>query len=208
MVNDAPIVFIHYGPSRYLWWTLRAAVQSNPGKKIYFLGDDTNKQFVPNGVDFLPFASLEVSPKLHRFRQVFRPIEGKRHHFKKHGGTAHWLGFVFERWFFLEEFARASGIARFWTFDSDTMVAADLLPSEKALASFEATEQCRGCCLNGLVNSMPVVGEFTSHILRLYSDDKFLAAQSERLARHSGLAFNEMDAWQHFRDLRKTRTCA
>lgn len=200
MGKDAPVIFIHYGPSRYLRWTLRAARRSNPGKKIYFLGDSSNKQFVPHGIEFVPFESLGIGAKLRDLRGVFQPLEGSRHIFSKHGGTKKWLSFVFERWFLIEQFIADRGISRFWTFDSDTMIAADLLSRESGLADFEATQQCRGCCLNGLVNSAAVVGGFTSHAIDLFANEAFLAEQKARLRVQDGLAFNEMDVWQNFRD--------
>lgn len=207
MGKDAPVIFIHYGPSRYLRWTLRAARRSNPGKKIYFLGDSSNKQFVPHGIEFVPFESLGIGAKLRDLRGVFQPLEGSRHIFSKHGGTKKWLSFVFERWFLIEQFIVDRSISRFWTFDSDTMIAADLLSRESGLADFEATQQCRGCCLNGLVNSADMVGRFTSHTVGLFANEAFLVQQKARLRVHEGLAFTEMDAWEHFRDAEGIKAC-
>lgn len=208
MADEIPIIFIHYGPSAYLWRTLRAAQRSNPGKKIYFLGDETNRRFCPRGVEFAPFEMFSTSRKLRMFRTVFQPIEGARHRFKKHGGTARWLAFVFERWFVIEAFISSREIRRFWTFDSDTMIAADLAAREQRFAGYQATEQCRGDCLNGLVNDVDVIGEYTAGMTELFGDADYLELQRSRLQKNAGLCFNEMDAWKHFKSSRALSVCA
>jgi len=56
--DHVPIILIHYGPAAYLRETLKAAVRSNPGKPIRFLGDDSNKKFVPCGYDYFPLTKF------------------------------------------------------------------------------------------------------------------------------------------------------
>lgn len=206
MNGDPPLILVHYGPSTYLRYTLRAARRSNPGKKIFFLGDETNRRFCPSSVEFLPWRDLARGSKLEKFRSVFEPIEGARHRFSKHGGTKRWLAFVFERWFFLENLVEQIGLSRFWTFDSDTMVAGDLSIREHRFAEYQATEQCRGHCLNGLINDASVVRAYTDFMIGLFESETFLQQQRDRLRVHEGLCFNEMDAWQHFRDTERVST--
>jgi len=206
--SDPPLIFVHYGPSAYLRHTLSAARQSNPAKKIYFLGDEDNRRFCPQGVDFVHLREFSLGAKLRDFRAVFRPIQGAKHRFNKHGGVERWLGFVFERWFIVEDFVQSAGIARFWTFDSDTMVTGELSRREPRLAPYAATQQCRGCCLNGLINSVSLLGNYTAWMISLFRDSKFLEMQQSRLQQHEGLAFNEMDAWQHYRDGNNIATCS
>jgi len=200
MPENAPVIFVHYGPSAYLRQTLRAAKQSNPGKTVYFLGDAANRRLCPRGVQFVPLADFAQGQKIRDFRAVFCPIQGSRHKFNKHGGVERWLGFVFERWFIVENFVKAAGLERFWIFDSDTLIAGDLALREPRFAGYVATQQCRGCCLNGLINSVSLLADYTAWMIGLFRDNKFLEMQQERLRQHEGLAFNEMDAWQHFRD--------
>lgn len=208
VADKAPIVFVHYGPSAYLRHTLSAARRSNPGKKIIFLGDETNRRFCPRNVEFLPWSDLAQGSKLDRFRTVFQPIEGARHKFNKQGGTKRWLAFVFERWFYIENLVAQLRVTRFWTFDSDTMVAADLTPREQRFAACQTTEQCRGNCLNGLVNDTCVVSGYTDCMLGLFENEAFIQQQRERLRTHDGLCFNEMDAWRHYRDNNRVTTTA
>lgn len=196
---DAPILFIHYGRSAYLRRTLAAARRSNPRKRIVLLGDDTNRDMATGLAEFCDYRTCSLGAKAHEFASVFQAIEGDQHHFNKPGGTASWLRFVFLRWFCLEEFVRNYGIASFWTFDSDTLLLADLLPREARYSAYEATVQCRGNCLNGWIGSLAFVERYTDCILDLFGDDGFLASQRARLEVAKGLAFTEMDAFAEFR---------
>jgi len=206
MTEEAPIVFIHYGPSGYLRHTLRAALRSNPAKRIYFLGDDSNRRFCPSGVEYLSLDLFTKTPKLEKLRSVFKALEGKQHLFNKHGGTKRWLAFVFERWFIIEQFLSVHGIRRFWVFDSDTIILAALASREERFSSYEATAQCRDHCLNGFIGSRLLVERYTKCIVELFLDGSYLAAQRRRVERQPGLAFNEMDAFCEFRRREKVQT--
>ena len=196
---DAPILFIHYGAAEYLKWTLRRARASNPGKRIVFLGDKSNKRFSRGVAEFFEFESLAGGEKETTFQQVFQVIQGSRHRFNKANGIEFWLKFVFRRWFLIEEFLRREGIDAFWTFDSDTLILAPLGPRESRFAEFSATTQCKGECLNGWVGSRELVSRYTDSILEQFQSPGFLQSQRERLEIHAGLAFNEMDAFSEFR---------
>jgi len=198
-MKSKPLIFVHYGPSEYLGAVLAAARLSNPGKEIYFLGDESNQKFVPTGVSFLRLDDFRTGNLLEEFQSIFVPIAGRAHHFNKSGGVETWLRFVFERWFVILEFLRARAIESFWIFDSDTMIAGDLTERESRFAGLDATEQCGGCCLNGYISSVAVVEGYCRKMVDLYRRPEYLDFQRERLKIHSGLAFNEMDAWQTHR---------
>ena len=197
---NAPLIFIHYGPAGYLRWTLQAARKANPEKRILFLGDETNRQFARGLAEYLPFEALTGGEKARQFEQHFQVIQGERHRFNKLHGTDFWLRFVFRRWFLIEALLRQEQFDAFWTFDSDTLVLAPLAPRESRFQDVECTEQCKGECLNGFVGSRQLVERYTDKILELFQRPDYLNAQRERLTRHAGLAFNEMDAYRTFRE--------
>jgi len=204
--TSAPILFIHYGPASYLRRTLSCARKANPDKRIILLGDSANRRSAQGAAEFFPFEDFCSGVKQARFQEVFRVIQGERHRFTKLGGMEAWLKFVFRRWFLIEEFLAREKIDSFWTFDSDTLVLAPLGPREARFRDVEATTQCRGECLNGWVGSFQLVESYTACILELFSDASFLEVQRERLRTHSGLAFNEMDAFGEFRRRTGART--
>ena len=204
--NAAPVIFIHYGPSGFLRQTLRSARVTNPDKRVIFLGDASNRKLCPPGVDFAPIERFAVGEDLRRLRKAFVPIIGSAHRFNKQGGQEYWLRFVFERWFIILEFLKDEQIFRFWTFDSDTLIHCRLAAKEAELATYDATEQCCGRCLNGYISSRDVVESYTEKMIRLFQSPDYLDMQRERLKIHRGLAFNEMDAWQTHRDQEGLRT--
>ena len=195
----APILFIHYGPAHYLKWALEVARRTNPEKRIVLLGDPSNRRFARRGVEFIDFETLRVGEKEREFQKVFQVIQGERHRFHKHAGIEVWLKFVFRRWFLIEAFLSAEKIDSFWTFDSDTLVLSQLAPRENRFRNVDSTTQCRGNCLNGWVRSADLVAGYTSCILALFRDEKYLDSQRQRLLMDAGLAFNEMDAFTEFR---------
>lgn len=90
------------------------------------------------------------------------------------------------------------GLEAFWTFDSDTLVLADLSRREERFRAFQATTQCRGRCLNGWVGCPGLVKSYLEAMITMFSDEAFLEEQRRRLEEHSGQAFNEMDAFEKF----------
>jgi hypothetical protein len=208
MESCAPIVFVHYGASSFLRQTLRAARTTNPDKPVWFLGDENNQRFCPPDVHYVPIARFTDRKGPQRLREAFVPIIGTSHRFNKAGGQEAWLRFVFERWFIILEFLREYQINAFWTFDSDTLIHCDLAAREERLACYDATEQCRKCCLNGFVPNRTVVESYTNKMIHLFRSPIYLDSQRERLKAHPGLAFNEMDAWQTHRDQEGLKTVA
>lgn len=201
-----PILFIHYGPAHYLWWTLTVARRSNPGQRIVLLGDATNKRSVRGVAEFVDFESLSGTEKEHEFQRVFQVIQGERHRFNKANGVEFWLKFVFRRWFLIEAFLEREALDAFWTFDSDTLVLSDLLLREKRFSNVEATAQCKDQCLNGWVGSRSLVSRYTQSILDQFSDEAYLQVQREKLKVHAGLSFNEMDSFAEFRRRESVKT--
>ena len=204
--SGPPILFIHYGPAYYLPWTLAVARRSNPGKRIVLLGDATNKRSVRGVAEFVDFESLCGTDKEQEFQRVFQVIQGERHRFNNSNGVEFWLKFVFRRWFLVEAFLEREGLDSFWTFDSDTLVLADLSAREERFSNVAATTQCKNQCLNGWIGSRELVSRYTRSILDQFSDKAFLEAQRERLKVHAGLSFNEMDAFAEFRRRESVKT--
>jgi len=202
---SAPVIFIHYGSDRRLRWVLDCAARANPGKRIIFLGDESNRKFA-GGAEFFSFERFSKGGKARKFGEIFQVVQGTRHVFTKPGGSDHWLRFVFLRWFLIEEFLNAEGIDAFWTFDSDTLLLAPIEVREKRFFDVEASTQCRGQCLNGWVGSRSLVGRYTACIIDLFSDPAYLDFQRDRLRIQSGLAFTEMDAFAEFRLREGVRT--
>jgi hypothetical protein len=198
-----PIIFIHFGYNDYLESSLAAATLTNPEATRIFLGDADNRSVaLRHGWEHCNFASIDNS-KLSSFRENYRPIFGLKHQNLRHGKD--WLKFVFERWFLVEQFCIDRGINRFFSFDSDTVIAANLEVFVDRLKELDCTSQCNGMCLNGYV-TIPTLREYTMHINRLFLDCDFLAEQQKEFdTANPNYAFTEMRAYEHFKGANKLR---
>lgn len=195
---EVPIIFIHYGWSWYLRSTLRAARLSNPGKRIVLLGDEKNRCCAEGLAEYFPYDEFAKGERLAAFDKVFRVVQGRDHKFNKAGGTEQWLRFVFRRWFMIGEFVDTHKISSLWTFDSDTLLLAELGRRERRYRDFVATTQCRGRCLNSWIGETSIITRYLEAMIEMFSDERFLEQQEQRLTTHTGQAFNEMDAFAEF----------
>lgn len=199
-MSEITLIFSHYGNSDYLDFTLRCARKTNPNARLILLGDEANIEVAKkSGWEHHVYSEYK-GDLLRRFNNVYRPIQGIKHNHIKNGKD--WLKFVFERWFFIEEFAKREKLGRFWHFDSDTMVLQDLRPHDLALRNYDFSVQCNGMCLNGIV-STSVVSEYCAHICALFESSEYLSAQQYEFdTKNPDYAFTEMRAFADY--LQKT----
>ena len=94
-MTNSPIIFIHYGYSKYLSYVFECAKISNPDAEIILIGDDANKKVAQNQLEDFDFGE-----KLKLFDQVYKLIATPHFDVFKHGKD--WNEFVFHKWFILE----------------------------------------------------------------------------------------------------------
>ena len=191
---DAPIIFIHYGDSYYLKYTLESAVVSNPGKHVILLGDPANAHYAALGIEHCKFADYSSGAELVLFDKVYQFIAGREHQRKE------WTRFVFRRWFNIYCFILARGYQRFWTFDSDTLILSDLSLQEQKFAAYDCTEQCSGTCMNGLITNTRVVKGYLDLINSLFVRRSFLRNERKCFRYYPKYAFTEMKAYVVYRE--------
>lgn len=191
------IIYSHYGYSDYLDYSLACAKKTNPLARLIFLGDESNKEIAhKHGWEHFYFENYNGDLNK-RFCSAFKHIQGKNHNPIKNGKD--WLTYVFQRWFFIENFVAEQNIVRFWHFDSDTMLLRDLEYFAKTLSSFEFTVQCNNTCLNGLINK-EVVSDYCRHICDLFENPDYLAKQQREFDTiNPDYAFTEMRAFDDFK---------
>ena len=66
-MTDRPLIFIHYGDSGYLPYTLESARLFNPDKRIVLLGDQANAHYAAMGIEHVPFSRYATGPEIERF---------------------------------------------------------------------------------------------------------------------------------------------
>ena len=194
-----PIIFIHYGDSSYLKYTLRAAVAFNPDKTVILLGDKTNAHVSDIGIEHHKFEDYSSGEEVELFDKVFQHTAGEFH------GRRQWTRFVFRRWFLIYNFLQARGIQKFWTFDSDTLILTRLAAQESKFFEFDCTEQCAELCLNGFVSNRQVVLGYVQKINELFQQEDFLEQQRIKLRSLPRYAFTEMGAYALYRSSSKIK---
>lgn len=191
---SAPLVFIHFGNSSYLRFTLRNAKRFNPDKRIILLGDGRNRHYRGLGVEHFNFSDFGAGPEIERFDKIYRFVGGKQH------PDSPWVKFVFRRWFHLYYFLSAQKIERFWTFDTDTLILCQLSRQEGKFSQYDCTEQCEGSCMNGLVNNLGVVKGYVDKINELFGREDYLKRQMKDFEVHPDYAFTEMRAYKTYKE--------
>lgn len=204
---DAPIIFCHFGATKYLRYSLVCARIHNADKRIILLGDDANRGLADlAGIEHRQFSELEYGPRLATFDEVYRLIEGEAHKGVRHGKD--WINFVFRRWFYIANLASELQFERFWHFDSDNMLFDALSKHEAKFEHVDCTEQCNGNCINGFVANAGLIDRYLDKILSLFQRQEYLEDQRRLCAEKAEVAFTEMSAYSTFRleeDFRRTR---
>lgn len=198
--KGTPILFCHYGNVKYLFFTLKQAVKTNPYSRVILLGDETNRETAISAgaehVFFKDLNSLEIS----KFNAVYQHVAGTEH------GREFWTNFVFKRWFYVHQFVRNQGINQFWHFDSDNMILTSLTSQEYKFEQFDCTEQCGGNCINGFVSSFSVVDGYVRKIIELFESDEYIEKQRVSLSKTPHYAFTEMRAYTSYKHQEKIKS--
>lgn len=192
-MDKTPIIFIHYGDSEYLKYTLDLAKKNNPEKRIILLGDTNNQKYKKLGIEHISFDKYNNSEEIRIFDKVYKFIAGKSQRKKD------WTNFVFKRWFYIYNFIKSENINQFWTFDSDTLILNSLSQFEKDYKEFDCTEQCNGICMNGLINNQRVVEGYIKKINELFVREDYLKTQEKEFENHPDWAFTEMRAYATYK---------
>ena len=197
---DLPIILSHYGNVDYLAKSMLCATLTNPTKRKILIGDSSNRDSaLSNGWEHIEFDSINSNLR-NEFNNNFRYIHGKFHPIIKNQGD--WLRYVFERWYFVEQFCQENQISQFWHFDSDVMLLEDLRLFEVSLIEhYDFTTQCNNMCLNGMVK-LNILTNYCGHMIELFKDQEFLSSQQHEFDTvNPGYAFTEMRAYENFSNI-------
>ncbi len=191
----APIIFIHYGNSPYLEYTLKLAKFKNPDKEVILLGDISNKKIAQGAsATHFYFEDYFKGKEAETFKKVYKFIAGNQKR------KSYWTNFVFKRWFCIYNFLKEKKIQKFWTFDSDTLILTDLSVLENQFRDIDCTTQCNGICMNGLVNNLISVEDYINKINELFTRENYLENQEKAFSTHPDWAFTEMRAFATYKE--------
>ena len=169
-----PIVFIHYGVSDYLRYTLTAARKTNPDKQIVLIGDARNRHFTEIGIDHFMFDSFLTHPDFKRFNEVYRINGGEI--FRKINlakGGKDWTRFNFQKWLVLKLWCDQEHKDSVWTFDSDTLIVQDLAPFESHFSSYDYTVINSNNVIQGLLNNVNALNIYWNLCVDMLADHAY-----------------------------------
>lgn len=193
---NSPIIFCHYGNSKYLRYTLECVKITNRNKRVILLGDNSNRNLAKKfGIEHYDFEDFAYGNLIEQFSKSYRLIHGTNFDKVKNGQD--WIRFAFRRWFLIQNFITKNNIKEFWHFDSDTMIVDELLCHEAKFQQYDITEQCHGNCMNGYISNVELVRKFLQKIIEIFSRAEFLNKLDYG---DTNNCFNEMSAYVIFKE--------
>jgi hypothetical protein len=205
-MKNAPIIFCHYGFSKYLPYVFECAKISNPNKEIILLGDKSNQAVASKyGVRHVNLSDYDFGEDLKEFDQSYKLIVSPSFDSYKHGED--WNKFVFRKWFILHNFLIKENIERFWHFDSDNMIFVDLEKVEWRYKDIDFTEQSSGNCIKGYFGNTHSIEKYNKKINEVFARKDFIKKTEDEMKKLEGpCSFNEMSVYGIFKQEENFRT--
>lgn len=198
-----PIVFIHYGDTPYLKYTLALAKKQNPDKTVFLLGDEKNKKYERQlGIRHIPFVKYERSREIQEFSKNFIYIGGAN---RQRPQDKRFEFFCHVRWFYLHEFMKEMSYQMCWYFDSDTLILSPLSGEEKKFDAYDITEQSNGSNMKGIIR-LEQIANFTTTINMLFADGQYVHEQRKDIEKNPDYALSDMRAYMAFKKLYRPTT--
>lgn len=199
----APIVFIHYGDTPYLKYTLALAKKQNPDKTVFLLGDEKNKKYEQQlDIQHISFTRYDRSQDIQEFSKNFKYVGGAN---RQKPQDKRFEFFCHIRWFYLHEFMKESNYSMCWYFDSDTLVLSPLSGEEKKFDAYDITEQSNGSNMKGIIR-LEQIKNFTKTISMLFADSRYADEQRKDIEKNPDYALSDMRAYMAFKKLYQPRT--
>lgn len=186
-MKNSPIIFCHYGKSKYLKYVFECVKISNPNTEIILLGDSSNQKIARNyGLKHFLLKDYDFGDDLKIFDQVYKLIATKAFDAFKHGKD--WNEFVFRKWFILNNFLVKHKIERFWHFDSDNMIFSNLSTLEHKYLDLDCTVQCHGKCMKGFFANQKIIERYIKKINEVFSCPKHIDSFRHKIKNAANLS--------------------
>jgi hypothetical protein len=170
-----PIVFLHYGKSEYLPFTLGRAKMTNLNSPVILIGDDANKGYLPfvEHVHMNRYARQAVA-----FQSVYK-------HFSPN--SPGYEMFCFMRWFILRDFMKAHGLNEIFHMDSDVLISVNVQKERENWSGYGLTVLRKQCAGNMFVNGTATLDQLCDIIWELYTGPDSDARLAALYARDKGV---------------------
>lgn len=159
-----PIVFIHYGNSDYLQYSLLQAKRSNQDKDIILIGDESNNRY-----PFVKHFNVSESISMKSFADIYKHMNFNSYEYEL---------FCIQRWFILRDFMKSHGIEQCYYQDSDVMLYEDV--GKENITGFDFAF-CGGISAGiSFINNVTALDTFCAFITSCYAQ-KDLRLQLENM---------------------------
>lgn len=151
-----PIVFIHYGKSDYLKYSLGQAKKANPKSTTYLIGDSLIDIY-----DLIEHRFIsDYSQGAQYFRNIYRHFNETNYEYEL---------FNFQRWFILKEFMVGNDLNNALYLDSDVMLYADIGIEQEKFNQYSFTLSRGHCGCVCFINNVEALGKFCQFLIDIYS---------------------------------------
>ncbi|MBU6141207.1 MAG: hypothetical protein KGP29_06615 [Proteobacteria bacterium] len=197
-MSNNPIIYIHYGFSKYLPYIFECAKISNPNTDIILLGDPSNKEVAEKyGLKHFLLSDFDYGEDLKTFDSVYELIVSPVFDSYKHGED--WNKFVFRKWFILYNFVTKQGIKHFWHFDTDNPILSELAPLEHRYLHLDCTVQCHGWCFKGFFTNPEIIKKYGQKVNEVFQRTDYIRATKEGMSKMNvPCSLNEMTIYPIF----------
>jgi hypothetical protein len=179
-ISLPPVIFVHFGNTPYLTYTLSIAKLTNPDREMVLIGDDENKETALN----CGWKHAKISQTNNNLFNIFQKkykLIATEHHPDRHR-TEDLNKFCFERYFHALYFAQENRIEKFWMFDSDDIIVENLNCFECKLfeEDIQFTRMAYNTTPRGLMNTQSLEN-FCISINDNFSNEEFISAYQKIL---------------------------
>ena len=154
---DLPIVFLHYGRSAYLPFTLGRAKMMNVNSPVVLIGDDDNKNYLPF-VEHVQMNSYACQAA--ELQKIYRHHSPNGHVYEM---------FCFMRWFILRDFMKCHGLTEIIHLDSDVLINVNVQEERRNWQGYGLTILRRQCAGNMFINGTASLEALCDIIWDLYT---------------------------------------
>ena len=192
MTDNIPVIFFHVGNPQYLRMSLMQAKERNPDSRIILFGDQTNNNY--SFVEHINIRDYETEAS--KFSNIYEHLSTNNKHFEL---------LCFNRWFVINEYAKKTGLEKFFYCDSDVMLYCDITEE------YEKFKDCRFTLTHnisagiGYFNDMSAIDEYCSLCMDIFSKkekfwyDKCCSHYADLQRNNRGGGVCDMTVWAFFR---------
>ncbi len=159
MTNTARIVFLHRGPSPYLYYVVKQARHWNPSAEIIVLSDIARPE-LRRSANVVPIEHFGGGAE--ELARIYQHHSTNSHGFEL---------FCFQRWFILREYLAAHPAARLVHLDSDVLTFTEFEPEFARLGAFDVGIVGFQGPQSMLIAHPGFVTALCDHITRLFTEE-------------------------------------